>query len=178
MLKKFALIIAVTAGVSLAAGAARAQELGLTPSHVVSLWTNVNAALITVAEVSSGDAAWAAELAATTPTRFDNKKPADVLARVVEFRAKLDRLLAAGGLKPAKQYQHGGGKVTPSVVFLNSGHTLDAVVRWVIQNTPRERLVSEYFTRHAISGKTPSDAFAMVDLANRRIDRILAKTSS
>ena len=178
MLKRFALIITVAAGLSLAAGEARAQELGLTPSHVVSLWTNVNAALVTIAEVSSGDEAWAAELASTTPGRFENKKPANVLARAIEFRAKLDRLLAANGLKPAKQYEHGGGKVTPSVVFLNSGHILDAVVTWIIANTSREQLVSAYFTRHALSGKTPSDAFAMVELANRRIDRNLAKTAS
>ena len=178
MLKTLILIIGIIIGAAFAAADARAQELGLTPSHVVGLWTNINNALVTVAEASNGGQDLAAALASTTPGRFENKKPADVLARAGEFRAKLDRLLNRSGLRPTKQYQHGDGKVTPSVVFLNSGHMLDAVVRWVIANTAKEQLVGPFYARRAISGKTPSDAFGMVDLANRRIDRILASAKS
>ena len=112
------------------------------------------------------------------PDRLENKKPADVLARAIEFRAKLDRLLAEHGMAPTKRYPRGAGRVTPSVVFLNSGLLLDAVVGWIIANTAKRQLVSPFYAHHAFSGKTPSDVFGMVDLANRRIDRILATAES
>ncbi len=178
MLRKLALVAAVALGTAIAAGAAQAQELGLTPSHVVGLWTNTNNALLTVAGLTSGDADWAKRLEAMAPERFEGKKPADVLNRVVEFRDKLDRLLQRSGQQETKRYQSGSGTVTPSVVFLNSGHVLDAVTLWIVAKTPREQLVSQYYTRHSFSGKTPSAAFGMVDLANRRIDRILANSAT
>ena len=174
MFKKYILIIGIAVGVVQVAGEVRAQELGLTPSHVVGLWTNINSALVTVAEASSGGQALAESLASTTATRFENKKPADVLAHAFAFRAKLDGLLAKTGLAPTKQYDQGAGVVTPSVVFLNSGYLLDAVVGWIVEKTTKEQLVSPFYARLAISGKTPSDAFGMVDLAIRRIDRILS----
>jgi len=177
MLNKVVLIIVIAIGAVAAAPAARAQELGLTPNHVVSLWTDTNDALVVVAGVISDDEAWVDRLAATTARSFSGKAPADVLERVAAFRDKLDRLRRSGGLEPTQRYDNGGGAVTPSVVFLNSGHVLDAVVSWIIENTGREQLVSGFYTRHGFSGKTPSDAFAMVDLANRRIDLILEKAS-
>lgn len=157
---------------------ARARELGLTPSHVFGLWTNINAALVSVADASSGGQNLDDSLTSTKPDRFENKKPADVLARAIEFRAKLDRLLAEHGMAPTKRYPRGAGRVTPSVVFLNSGLLLDAVVGWIIANTAKRQLVSPFYAHHAFSGKTPSDVFGMVDLANRRIDRILATAES
>ena len=109
---------------------ARARELGLTPSHVFGLWTNINAALVSVGDASSGGQNLDDSLTSTKPDRFENKKPADVLARAIEVRAKLDRLLAEHGMAPTKRYPRGAGRVTPSVVFLNSGLLLDAVVGW------------------------------------------------
>ncbi len=152
---------------------ASAVELGLTPSHVVSLWTNTNSALVTMAGIVSKDSSVAEKVKATKPLNFTGKKPSDVLKRVAEFREKLDRLRKKGSLPPTKRYQQGKGIITPSVVFLNSGHVLDATVHWVIKNSGKDQLVSPFYIRHDISGKTPSHAFAMVDLANRRIDMIL-----
>ena len=157
---------------------ARARELGLTPSHVFGLWTNINAALVSVADASSGGQNLDDSLTSTKPDRFENKKPADVLARAIEFRAKLDRLLAEHGMAPTKRYPRGAGRGTPSVGFLNSGLLLDAVVGWIIANTTKQQQVSPFYAHHAFSGKTPSDVFGMVDLANRRIDRILATAES
>lgn len=153
---------------------AGAVELGLTPSHVVSLWTNTNNALETMAGIITKDSSLQQKVKATTPLGFTGKKPGEVLKRVAEFREKLDRLRQKSSLPPTKRYQYGSGTITPSVVFLNSGHVLDATVHWVIKNSGKDQLVSPFYVRHDISGKTPSDAFAMVDLANRRIDIILA----
>lgn len=54
MCRKFALTLAIIIGMSGAPGETLALELGLTPSNVFVLWTNVNNALITVAGTSSG----------------------------------------------------------------------------------------------------------------------------
>ena len=61
------------------------------------------------------------------------------------------------------------------MVFLDSGHVLDAAVEWIVRNTPKGQLISQFYARHDVSGKTPSDVFGLVDLADRRIGRILAK---
>lgn len=171
-------LMCLALGAAVFTSEARAQELGLTPSHVFGLWTNINAALVLVADTSSGGLNLDDSLTSTKPGRFENKKPADVLARAIEFRAKLDRLLAEHGMAPTEQYSRGAGRVTPSVVFLNSGLLLDAVVGWIIANTSKQQLVSPFYAHHAFSGKTPSDVYGMVDLADRRIDRILATDES
>ena len=179
MFKKILLIIGIALGATGEIEAAHAQELGLTPSHVYGLWTNINNALVAVADASSGGGQVLAEsLNAATPNNFENKKPSHVLERAIEFRAKLDRMLAAENLKPTKRYENIGGSVTPSVVFLNSGHLLDSVVLWIVANSSREQMINPFYTLHAFSGKTPSDVFSLVDLANRRIDKILTAAKS
>lgn len=151
-----------------------AVELGLTPSHVVSLWTNTNNALVALARISSKNSDLAKRVDTTTTRSFSGKKPADVLKRVEEFRGKLDRLRSESNLPTTRRRDNDGGVVTPSLVFLNSGYVLDATVDWIIRNSSRKQLVSQFYVRHDIAGKTPSDAFSFVDLANRRLDMILS----
>ncbi|MCH8999699.1 MAG: hypothetical protein IID48_15750 [Proteobacteria bacterium] len=148
-------------------------DLGLTPSHVFSLWTNVNGALVVIAEIVGANGGWAEDIRAMAPEPVTGKKPADVLEQAQVFREKLDKLRQRSSLSATEKYGTGDGAITPSVVFLNSGHILDATVEWLIKNTGREQLVSEFYTRHDFSGKTPSDPFALIVLANRRIDNIL-----
>ncbi|MDP6342944.1 MAG: hypothetical protein QF578_19340 [Alphaproteobacteria bacterium] len=173
MSRRFAAAILATVFLALAPKGALATELGLTPNQVVSLWTNINAALLDSAAAIAKDPGLQGQMKALTPGQFKGKKPSDVLGRVAEFRDRLDKLRARGGLPATSRYGEGDGKITPSVVFLNSGRVLNATVDWLIRNTERDQLVSQYYRRHAFSGKTPSHAFAMVDLAVRRLDLIL-----
>ncbi len=156
-----------------AAAPAHAIELGMTPSHVSSLWMNINNALVDSAAALTGDDVLSGKLSAMTPEAFQGKKPGDVLEQVARFRGRLDRLLDKHGQKATPIYlAPEGGDVTPSVVFVNTGHVLDSTVLLLIQ-VDRERLISGYFTRHDISGKTPSGAYSLVNLANRRMDSLL-----
>jgi hypothetical protein len=173
---RIVLAIAIIAGMGVFPGTGSAQDLGLTPSQVVSLWTNVNTALIAAAELGSNDAGLAQRLKATRPTTAQGKTPADVLGQVVAFRGKLDQLRGRSGLDATKQYGEGEGVVSPTVVYLNSGMVLDGLTHWLGKKAGPERLVGEFYTRYAITGKTPSDAYAMAELANRRIDLLLAET--
>lgn len=170
----WAFVIALMA-VPVHPGKGFALDLGLTPSHVYSLWTNINGSLVTVARVISGDPAWRKRLTAYSARKFEGKRPSDVLRRVADYRAKLDRLLRRESLALTKQLPAGEEEVTPSEVYLNSGFVLNAQVRWLIVNTGPEQTVSQFYYRHDFSGETPSDVFALVDLANRRLDEILSK---
>ncbi len=151
----------------------RALDLGLTPSHVYSLWTNINDSLIASSRVVSGDKALPTTLATMKPGNFSGKRPADVLNRLAVYREKLNRLLRVKNLPMTKLAKTDGSAITPSDVYLNSGHVLTAQIRWLIVKTGPEQTVSQFYTRHGFSGKTPSDVFALVELANRRMDLLL-----
>ncbi len=151
---------------------AQAVELGLTPSNVFDLWTNIDNALIGAGQ--SKDAALAERLKAMKPQSFKGIKPAAVLKQVETFRDKLDRMGTGYGIEPTPVYKNpAGGTVTPSVVFLNSGYVLDHIVL-VLNKVDGERLISGYYERRDVRNKTPSDVYAMVELANRRMD-VLAR---
>ena len=169
----WAFFVAVSLGMLAYPSSPRALDLGLTPSHVYSLWTNINDSLVATSRVVSGDTALRASLSAMKPMKFNGKSPADVLGQLAEYRKKLNRLLDAKNLPVAERAETDGASITPSDVYLNSGHVLNAQVRWLITETGPEQTVSQFYTRHGFSGKTPSDVFALVELANRRMDRLL-----
>ena len=150
-----------------------AIELGLTPSHVFATWININTSLVALGQANAKDDGRTAQLKAMKPEVFEGKKPSDVLDQVVAFRSKIDRLRLQYGLKPSPVYRDPtGGVVTPSVVFMNSGHVLDSTISLLIR-LDGKHLVSRYYTRHEISGKSPSDVYGQVTLANRRMDALL-----
>ena len=150
-----------------------AENLGMTSSHVFSLWTNINEA-VAQAAAWRGMTGLTEEIQAMQPHAFSDKAPAHVLENVHDFRRKLDRLRAEAGLGATKVYGNGNGVIEPSVVFLNSGHVLSAMVDWLSRIDGQRCDESHFFRRRKVAGKTPSDVFGLVDLAHRRIDRILA----
>jgi hypothetical protein len=147
----------------------RALDLGLTPSHVFSLWLNINNSLIAVSGRVSGDVDLAGTLAAMKARNFSGKNPADVFGQVIIYRDRLDKVLHAQILPRTKKISFDGETITPSDVYLNSGHVLSAQVRWLIVKSGDGQSVSQFYTRYKVVGKTPSDVFALVDLAIRRL---------
>lgn len=166
-------LIAVVLGLLASPPSLRALDLGLTPSHVFSLWTHINHNLIESSRLVSGDAGFQVTLKAMKPLDFSGKNPADVLEQLIVYRAKLNRLLRAQNLPDTKQETADGDAITPSDVYLNSGHVLNAQVRWMIVQTGPEQAISQFYTQQYFSGKTPSDVFALVEIANRRMDLML-----
>lgn len=166
----FLTVLAAVMAMGLATVEVGAVELGMTPSHVVSLWTNINDALITSGK-ATGDENLVKHLIVMKPIAANGKKPGDVLKEVEAFRAKLDQFAKKQGLKKATLVYKDpeGGTVTPSVVFVNSGYVLDSLLRVLIKQDA-DQLISGFYTRHDISGKKPNDAYMLVELANRRLD--------
>ena len=144
-------------------------ELGMTPSHVVSLWTNINNVLITVSLSLADGENFSGKIEAMEAKAFTGKKPAVVLKKLENFREKMNAMAGFVGVKNSKIYTDpDGGVVSPSVVYFNSGNVLDTSVL-LLHNFQPKRLISEFYTRHDLKGKKPNDAFAMIDLADRRI---------
>lgn len=154
-----------------------ALDLGLTPSQVYSLWTNINASLLEFAGAASRDKDLRRRLAAMSPESFAGKKPADVLAQVKRYRAKLDRLRARAGLARTRWAPQNQGEITPSDVYLTSSEVLHAQVELLIRSTGPEQQVSQFYVRHDVREMTPSHVFALVDLACRRLDRVLTRVA-
>jgi hypothetical protein len=159
-------------------GGAHAADLGMTPSHVVGLWKNINDSLVPTAFVVSGEDALARQFAAIQPTRFDGKKPSDVLKNVAMFRAKLNKLRAGADLPPVAEVAvEDGALVTPRHVFLNSGFVLDGLLDWMVRTDATGIPVSPYCKREKLSGLTPSDVYSHIELAKQKIDLILRAKS-
>lgn len=168
----FAASILLTTAIGV--GSSAALELGLTPNHVYSLWTNINASLLVISEQTARNPMLPARVEAMSRKSFSGKTPADVLREIAGFQAKVDGLRRTAKLPGVKPGPGADGAITPSVVFLASGNVLDGVVDWLIRHTGPEQLVSQLYTVHDFTGKKHSDVFAMVDLANRRLDAILS----
>ena len=156
-----------------------ALDLGLTPSHVYGLWININKSLIGLANTRTIDQNKIDQLNRMSPNYFSDKTPGDVLKHAAIFRKNLDQLKKYRGLEPTTAILlEDNKKITPSVVFLNSGNILDSTVLLVIKNTAETIPISRFYHTNDISGKSPSDVYQLVDLANRRIDWIVANTTN
>lgn len=179
--KKIVAICVVLAGVTLFPARGMAIDLGLTPTQVFSIWTGINESLLVIARAVSDDATWHRELSGIRPRTFQDKFPADVLEQLAAYRAKLDRLRRGAGLKPIRIFVGDDRPVTPTVVYLNSGLVLNGQVEWLIRNSSRRQLVSQFYPNYyrADSGeRTPSQVYALVKLANRRLARILTRAGA
>lgn len=160
----------------------RSLELGLTPSHVYSLWLNINRSLLAYAKIVSDDKSRLVELEAMQPMVFQGKVPADVYALAKKINARLKGHISISTETPDwliefEQISASAGfkdeVTTPSGVFLISTQLLNGIVDVVIDNTGWEQPVSDFYVIKDIHEKTPSDVFGLVDLALRRIEIIL-----
>ncbi len=150
---------------------AKAYDLGLTPSHVFGLWSKINDVIVDIAGRSKGDAV-ARTLSQRTPAVFTGKKPSDVLEKVRSVQQKLNDLRYEKGLAPTPRIPDAYDKITPSVVFLNSGEMMDAMIEVLVEITDPSVPISPHYDFQTFSGKTPSDVYGLVDLADQRLAQL------
>jgi hypothetical protein len=164
---------------------ASAFELGLTPSHVYGLWTNINKCLLIYAEALSEDETLPQSLSKMASS-FEGKVPADVYKQAKEIRKKLETFIAVprgfpewlNSYNPQSDRDAGQEEITPSNVFIESSHILNGVVDVLVAKAGDGYLVSGFYANHSFVDKTPSDVFGLVDLAKRRVDMILKANGS
>ncbi|MBT4939002.1 MAG: hypothetical protein HON14_07720 [Rhodospirillaceae bacterium] len=159
-----------------------ARDLGLTPNQVYNIWTNINKALLVFAKQQSRFATFQPQFNSLKVSKFSNKKPIDVLARVEEFSKKFhaftgrkDFLPGEGLLTKEVVFQHreNNAVVTPSVIYLSSANLLVKFVSEIEKQIGPNDLISPFFANREFSAKEPSDVFGLVDLADRRMDLLI-----
>ena len=156
------------------ASAEREASLGMTPNQVFNVWFNINEALIAASDVIAPESGVKEALMELSPASVpDGKQLVDVLIRVETFRQRLDALRRSEGLPTSRTVQFRSPEVTSSYVFVNSSHLLNALVDWLIRNTPPEQLVGRFYRRRDFHDKTLDEVYALVDLAQRRMELLL-----
>lgn len=151
-------------------------ELGkIAPDGPYRLWTSVNKVLLEYALVSGGKGL-RSQVEGLSAGQFDGKTPGEVLAQTVQYRNTLERLRNRLKLSKVPVYVDPLGRaVTPGVVFVNAGHIMDATVAafFTASDKPDESF-GDLYDVPVTTGKTPSDVFALVSLATRRLQLIAA----
>ena len=176
MPRKLAVVAVLLIGLAVPSGSGHAQkDPGLGYDRVFSLWININDSLLAIARAVSEDPLRYEELVAATPATFEEKEPADVLELLKEYRTKFDKLRRRAGLRPIKWFNQAEHAIIgPSILYVNSGYALSGHVEFLLRHTGPDKPIGQFYTRHEFIDKTPSDIYALVELAGRRLDRFLA----
>ena len=146
-------------------------ELGkITPSGPYRLWTAINKVLPDYALMKGGKAL-KARVEGLSTTRFSGKKPADVMAQTMKFKAILEVIRDKYNLPKVREYKDPLGRaMTPGIVFINAGHNLDAVVdAFYIASDKSREMMGTYYDVPYVAGKSPDDVLGLVELATRRL---------
>lgn len=166
---------------------AGAIELGLSPNEVFGLWTNINKALISYARNISSDNTWLGHVVRLKAQKYTGKIPEDVLKSANIYNTELSELKFAA--PPRKKFQllekelafqsdDKKNQITPSLVYLHSGHLLVETVTAATKVSRGNEIIGPFFDIKEFSGKVPSDVFGMVQLARHRLKKILAYEKS
>lgn len=162
---------ALAAETSTAAGSAEVAKLGkISPNGPYRLWTAINGVLPAYAALKGG-AGLRAQVEYLAAFDASGKKPGDVMVQTNEFRRLLEILRDQLKLAEIEIYKDPLGRaVTPAVVFVNAGFNMDALVEayFTALNKP-DAMVGEFYEVPVSSGKTPSDVYALAELATRRL---------
>lgn len=142
----------------------------ITPSGPFHLWLGINKH---VQSLTIGSAKARAMRAIKSRT-FRGKSPGDVLRHMVRFRGKLNRMRAKLRLTNTTVFRSPSGeKVSPAIVYINSGHVYDAMVELMLNTNSRDQAYRDNFLIPLPQGKSPSDVYGLADLAIRKIDTLL-----
>ncbi len=142
----------------------------ITPNGPYRLWSAINKVLPDYAALAGG-AALRAQIEGMAVADASGKNPGHVLAQTAAFRDLLEAMRNELKLAKVEVYKDPLGRaVTPAVVFVNAGFNMDALVEayHVALNKPAAEH-GKFYDVPVASGKTPSDVYALVELATRRL---------
>lgn len=157
---------------------AKATDFGFTPSHVYSIWININQAFITLLNHSALNTEQKQIINQLQPDIFLGKQPKDVYQQVEVVKQYLESIfqLPPISYRPdwvdhyhTLQYTHPDNSIHPSSVFILSSQLLKALVQQYINITQSQQSISEFYTDIDVHGKSPNDVFGQVDLFKRRL---------
>jgi hypothetical protein len=156
------------------AAPALTADLTIKPMHVHALWQNVNECLVTTVRTTTTKIMLIGEIRDMEPAAFEGKTSADLYERTRIVREKIERVRAKMGADAwAEQLDVGTGEVLPMHTYLAAGMALDGVASLLVAKTGPEQAVNVCYKAELADGKTESDAYSLIDLADRRLDAVI-----
>jgi hypothetical protein len=165
---------------------AQAIELGLTPSDVFGLWSNINRIVVDYGKSHLSDHTAIRNLVKIQGEHFSDKTPSDVLGRVNQFSQIATPLSPATHGKDESLLleekivfliRHNKTETTPSVVYMRSIDVLIALAQTLLLPANKLPSISSYFVDREYKDKTPSDVYGLVILATNRLEFIIRQNS-
>lgn len=147
----------------------------LTPNQVFGLAVRLNEAFLASPQVRQSDGFQ--RLKAISPATITGKTPEDVFVALGNLADVVDRLRESANMGIKTRIKREKEKAIPAEVYLAVGTCLDGVVGWIAAKNP-DRAWGELYRVQTYTGKTPSDVFAQIQAATRRIARYLDPKAS
>jgi hypothetical protein len=180
---KFIMLL-VFAVCSFAPSSADSQITKITPSQPYAIWININQALIDLSTLKVSDVEVYKQIEEVGLESFSGKKPDDVYILVGEFRQGFSvysgRDLTTHGdniseLEETIIYtlRTANNEIIPAMVFSRSVLVLDLIMQSYIELDSSARLLSPYYKLGQYDDKNPSDVYALVDLASKRLQILI-----
>jgi hypothetical protein len=145
-------------------------ELGFKPGHVYGIWEKINQVLLDCGDFSNPDVQFQ-----ISPVK--GKRPEDVLSQAKLFEHSLIQLMpdVSGHihlLSDELMFQIKGeaGHIKPTQVYLFSSRLLFQVIRMATKVEKKALLIGPYFKTVVYEDKVPDDVFALVILAQQRLE--------
>ena len=113
-------------------------------------------------------------LLSLTANKVSGKKPSDAVQAVYALHDQVNVLRKQKGLKRIGRYARKDGKVTPAIVFINAGIALDGLAQ-ISQRIDSTKNYGDLYEAPELSGKTPSDVYAIMNLSSRILAALTAK---
>lgn len=131
----------------------------VSPSHVYRIVVTISKVTRYIAQNTLNKEIRSAALA-VTPVKAIGKKPSDAVQMVFAIQERLNVLRKKRGLKPVKRYRREDGRVSPAIVYINAGITLDGLFQMAVNINPQKSIGGLYDTEK-FTGKTPSDVYGV-----------------
>ena len=116
-------------------------------------------------------------LLSLTANKVSGKKPSDAVQAVYALHDQVNVLRKQKGLKRIGRYARNDGKVTPAIVYINAGLALDGLAE-ISQQIDSTKNYGDLFEAPELSGKSPSDVYAIMNLSYRILAALTAKPGS
>ena len=155
-------------------------EKVITPSQTFSIWMSINKVLVNYAKLQDLGEETISQIEGVGINVFTDKKPEDVFALVGEFSHVFVKYTGTETTSHGDNLSNleetivgtlmiGESEVLPSMVFARSLVVLDILMQSYVRQGVNGELLSPYFLVNDYENKVPSDVYALVDKAHKRL---------
>lgn len=143
----------------------------VTPTQVYTILESVNRALVFYSKNHKRSVV--SKVKTLKQSKITGKSPEHVFIKLTSLSNAMDKLSRRKQVKAMPRVTKAKAKAIPAEVFIQAGHNLDALIKYMSKVDPGKTWGQFYDLNSNISAKTPSDVYAIADLALRRLELIL-----